>query len=239
MGRLGLVSRMAHWLRGEHDDGVALVEPVDAAPVGSVAADDESFGPAGVQQWPTVHPERLAREASGGAEAKMQELAQRFTRASDALLEMRDGLRGVNDTLAEVPEAMRAQTRFLTAINDRLEASEMHQREMLVLSRDLPHSNLAQVRALERTNSLIDEAMKTVGPLAIGFNRLAGTMESLSEASERHLMCLGILSERQERALREQRADFERHHKMVVAILSGVGVVALAGLVIAVCLLLR
>jgi len=237
MAQLGFVSRVAHWLRGENEETTLLEEAIKT-PHAPAEEDIESFGPAGIEPWPTPVAERQPQQPSA-ADVKVQELLQRFDQTADAVAEMRDRLVAINETLADLPQAARTQIRLTSAIHDQLKADETQTKELLALVREIPRSNAAQIKALERTNQLIDEAMKTVGPLVLGFNRLAGTLESMAEAGQRQLMAVGILADRQERALREQRADFQRQHKVVLTVMACVGLAALAGLVVSLCLLVR
>ena len=51
-------------------------------------------------------------------------------------------------------------------------------------------------------------------------------------------MCLGMLTERHERYLKEQREAFRQHNKLVVGILAVTALVSLGGVILAICALL-
>ena len=184
-------------------------------------------------QTDLARPERNPR-----SQVILRDLTRRFAGATDALEEIREGLGGLEETFEELPEVVRAQTRFLSTITDRLEAQEMHLRELLTSLRDLPESSAAQMRTLQQTNALLERSEQTLAPLAGGFHRLANTMQGLNEASDRHLVCLNTLTDRHERYLKEQRDAFRRHNRLVVAILTVTGLVALGGTILAVCAML-
>jgi hypothetical protein len=239
MHSLGFVSRMANWLRGEHDDASRHGMPDEAPPL---APDDELRETAVAVEDPpaATDAERdvVWTEAARPGPTALAEITRRFTRATDALDEIRGGLAGLEGAFAELPEVVRAQTRFLSAITERLEAQEMHQRELLAVLRDLPETGAAQTRMLERTHTLLQERDRTGRALAGGFHRLANTMQGVHESSARHLVCLNTLTERHERYLKEQRDAFRRHNRLVVGILAITGVVALGGVILALCALL-
>jgi chromosome segregation ATPase len=221
MSSLGFVARMANWLRG--DDVSSACE--DHAPEPPAPRAGLAPPPAAGDGPPVEDARRLGT---------MRDLASRFAEAAKGLEEIRDRLTPMKATFEDLPETMRAQTRFLAAISEQLEANQMHLREVAAAMRNVADSSVTEIRTLQRTNQLIDETMKTVGPLVGGLHRMANAMQGLNEASQRHLMCLGILTERHERSLREQREHFVRHNQRVTAMLAVAGLVALAGVVLAV-----
>lgn len=233
MSSLGFVSRMANWLRGHPEADTSPFEtseqsgehPPASEPAEQVALLKRSPAPADVDR---------ARRS----QAVMQELMVRFTGATDALADIRGGLAGLEETFEELPEVVRAQTRFLAAISDRLQAQEVHLRELSGILRDLPASATAQMRTLEQTNQLLNRGEQAIGPLTGGFHRLANTMQGLNESSRRHLMSLGMLTERHERYLKEQREAFRQHNRLVIAILAVTGILGVGGVILAVCALL-
>jgi chromosome segregation ATPase len=225
MSSMGFVARMANWLRGD-------VEQAERSPFERDAAEEDARAVAVVEAEPPAPEDAARQEAVRRQQAVLADMAVRFTRATDALEAIRGNLSKLEGTFEELPEAVRAQTRFLAAIHERLEVHEVHLAELTTVLRELPEASLHQSRTLEKTNSLLEESRASMGPLTGGFHRLANTMQGLNESSERHLMCLGLLTERHERYLREQRDAFRRHNRMVVVALAVVGLVGLGAVAV-------
>ena len=204
MSSLGFVARMANWWR-EHHEPVSSPFETEAGEACKSSA-DEAVRHVTVMDDPPgllTHSDLPRHDQPARNQIIVNDMTQRFARATDALEEIRNGLSGIEETFEELPEVVRSQTRFLCAITDRLEAQELHLRELLTSLRDLPSSSAAQTRTLQQTNTLLAQSEQALGPLAGGFHRLANTMQGLNEASDRHLVCLNTLTERHERYLKE------------------------------------
>lgn len=236
MFSLGFVTRMAHWLRGHQETDPSpfgLGELPAPAPMRADRPAERLT--ARREEPPQATPAEPVRfDGAARSQAVMQELMVRFTGATDALTDIRGGLAGLEKTFEELPEVVKAQTRFLGAIAERLQRHEVHLQNLAATMRELPQATLAQMRATERTNRLLEESRQQLGPLTGGFHRLANTLQGLNESSERHITCLGILTDRHERYLREQREAFRKHNRLVIAILVTTGLIALGGLFLAV-----
>jgi hypothetical protein len=239
MFNLGFVARMADWLRGHQEPESSPFDRGDLPAEAPPQAEQHIERIALLHDFePEAPPQAVRFEPAARSQAVMQELMVRFTGATDALAGIRGGLAGLEKTFQELPEVVKAQTRFLGLIADRLERHEVHLQNLAATLRELPESTLAQMRAIEKTNRLLEESHERIGPLTGGFHRLANTMQGLNESSERHLMCLGLLTERHERYLREQREGFRRHNRLVIAILAATGALGIGGIILALVALL-
>jgi hypothetical protein len=246
MASLGFVARMANWLRGHHElesSPYDVPEEAEAAEATAVETAIEAAERIQLLDPPITDdmaPTSAARfDPAGRSQAVMQELMVRFTGATEALADIRNGLTGLEESFEELPEVVRTQTRFLSAITDQLQRHEVHLGNLSTVLRDLPQTNIEQARTLQRTNDLIAQGRRDLGPLAGGLHRMANTMQGLNESSDRHLACLGILTERHERYLREQREAFRKHNRLVVAILATTGVIALGGVILGLLAILK
>lgn len=246
MASLGFVVRMTNWFRGHHEvesspyEVSGETEAMESAAVEAAVEAAERIQLLDPPIADDAAPTGAARfDPAGRSQAVMQELMVRFTGATDALADIRNGLGGLEQSFEELPEVVRTQTRFLSAITDQLQRHEVHLENLSTVLRDLPQTAIEQARTLQRTNDLIAQGRRDLGPLAGGLHRMAGTLQGLNESSDRHLACLGLLTERHERYLREQREAFRKHNRLIIAILATTGAIALGGVILGLLAILK
>lgn len=237
MSSMGFMSRVANWWRGRNEIDTPPWDVPEAteseAPTATATLERTERVPLvdpRLEDGPQVTPDRP--DPAARQQAALRDITQRFTRATDALEEIRTGLSGLEGTFEELPETVRAQTRFLGAINERLEAQELHSRELLMTLRTLPEVGQEQARAMRQANELLRRNHEALRPLAGSFHHLAKSVNELRESSARHLVCLNTLTERHERYLAEQRDAFRRQHRVTVGLLVMTALAAAGGLAV-------